>query len=88
MASPIRTLNDAARHGMLIVARCRTCQREAHFLAIELSHFVQRECAIRDVLFRCPQCGERKAKIPAEEPLPRVEPRLVWRLFTVRGGER
>jgi hypothetical protein len=80
MPRPIRTLEDAARHGLYIQAECLPCDRKALFFSLDLTQFVHPSRAIQNVPFRCKQCGSRRLKTyVVERDNERIREAVVWR---------
>lgn len=57
MTQAIRTLGQAARHGMLVRTRCRKCNKTASFTAGSLSEMFGDGREIRSVKFKCKDCN-------------------------------
>lgn len=85
MTRVIRTLGQAARHGMLVRAECPACDRKADFFANDLCGFFGFGREIDTLPFRCGACGMPAKRIralafPADERARKV----VWRPVTVK----
>lgn len=80
MAVPIRTLRQAARHGMLLTVTCRACGHVARFMASDVVHFVNPGKAVEALPFRCGDCDSRDVGIvPSEVDYDRKPSVVVWR---------
>ena len=85
MVKTIRTLGDAQKHGLLIVAECKGCRRMGRFLANDLCSWAGRERQIPEVPFRCRECGTREFRISCEETdRDRTPETVVWRPVKIK----
>lgn len=67
MVKAIRTLGEAAKYRLLVVAECLGCHRTAKFMATDLAQWSGHKRDIHEIPFRCTQCGGKKFKITCEE---------------------
>jgi NAD-dependent SIR2 family protein deacetylase len=80
MAGEIKSLMQAARHGMLLTVSCVPCQREAHFLATDVAKFMNPGSPLHALPFKCNKCGKRGREIVASEiDRDRKPSIMVWR---------
>ena len=85
MAGPIRTLRQAARHGMILSVTCRQCEHLGQFMASDVIHFVSPARAIEALPFRCGECGAKDCAIKASEYDRDRKPKIVvWRPMRLR----
>ncbi len=80
MAGSLRTLEEAARHNMLIVVECKRCGRVGKFLARDVASHKGWNTSPWAVKFRCEECKGREMKISLEffDPDPRGA-HVIWR---------
>ncbi|MFZ2101152.1 MAG: hypothetical protein WAU86_11365 [Oricola sp.] len=80
MAGPIRTLRQAARHGMILAVTCETCGHVARFMASDIAQFVNPTRDIELLPFRCSECNAKECKVMASEyDRDRRPDIIVWR---------
>lgn len=86
MTRTIRSLADAARHGMFVVATCRDCKREARFLASDLAEMFGYGRSLSGLRFKCTRCDSRNCEVKPELPgFERQHETVVWRPVKVKG---
>ena len=86
MAGSLRTLEEAARHRMVIVVHCRGCKREGRFLARDLAANKGWNKSPWGLKFRCTGCQGTDMKIELEffDPDPRGV-HIIWKPVEVKG---
>jgi NAD-dependent SIR2 family protein deacetylase len=85
MAGPVKTLRQAARHGMLLAVSCKGCGHVASFLASDVAQFVNPSKPVEQVPFRCSECGTKDCKVMASEyDRDRRPDIVVWRPMRLR----
>ena len=85
MAGPIRTLRQAARHGMILSVTCRKCEHLGQFMASDVMQFVNPAREIEALPFRCGECGTKDCAIKASEYDYDRKPKIVvWRPMRLR----
>lgn len=80
MVGSLRTLGEAARHNMVVVATCSPCGRAGRFLASDLAAYMGWNRSPWRLRFRCSQCGGYDMKITCElfDPDPRSK-QIIWK---------
>jgi len=73
MVGNLRTLAEAVRHNMVVVAACRPCGREGRFLARDLAQYKGWNASPWKLKFRCSACDGTEMKVTCElfDPDPR-----------------
>jgi RNase P subunit RPR2 len=85
MAGPIRTIRQAARHGMILAVTCRGCGHVARFMASDVVQFVNPVREIEALPFRCGECGAKDCSVKASEyDRDRRPDIVVWRPMRLR----
>ncbi|WP_421851474.1 hypothetical protein [Oricola sp.] len=85
MPGPIRSLRQAARHGMILAVACRGCGHVARFMAADVVQFVNPAREIERLPFRCGECGSTDCRITASEyDRDRKPDIVVWRPMRLR----
>lgn len=69
MTTPIHTLYDASRYRLIIRARCDRGRRHADYPADDLAKRFGKMALIRELPFRCGECGKRATWVKACEIL-------------------
>ena len=67
MVRAIRTLGEAAKYRLLVVAECAGCGKTGKFLASDLAQWCGYRKDIHETPFRCTTCESRTFKITCEE---------------------
>lgn len=85
MTTTIRTVDQAARHNMLLVVECVPCNKSARFLARDIAIWLGYGRSIEGLPFTCRDCGARASRItPYEYDLGRANEIIVWRPTRLR----
>jgi hypothetical protein len=69
MTRTIKTLGQAARHGMLVRSRCRKCNKAASFTADSLADMFGHGREIRSLNFKCRDCNSTECEVLPYEDL-------------------
>jgi Zn finger protein HypA/HybF involved in hydrogenase expression len=67
MGRTVKTLEDAARYRMLVVAKCSDCLREGKFMATDLAGVYGRHKQPKELHFHCSACGSKKVEVTLQE---------------------
>lgn len=87
MVKAIRTLGEAAKHRLLVLAECLGCGKAGKFLASDLAQWSGYQKDIHETPFRCTTCESRKFKITCEEiHTERTHEVVVWRPVKLKGA--
>jgi hypothetical protein len=81
MTRTIKTLGQAARHGMLVRVTCRKCEKVGYFVASDLANVNGHGRSFESLKFRCRECDVIDCEVvPFEDDRDRVnKKRIVWR---------
>ena len=79
MTRTIKTLGQAARHGMLVRSRCRKCNKAASFTADSLAGMFGHGREIRSLKFKCTDCNSTSCEVLPYEDIfePKAKPQPV-----------
>ncbi len=85
MTRTLKTLGQAARHGMLVRVTCRKCEKVGFFVASDLANVNGHGCTFQSLKFRCRECDVVDCEVaPFEDDRDRVhKKRTVWRAVQV-----
>ncbi|WP_133624797.1 hypothetical protein [Phyllobacterium brassicacearum] len=77
----MKTLEDAARHGMLVRVTCRKCGKVGVFVASDLATVNGHGRTFKSLKFRCRECDVVDCEVmPFEDDRDRVHAnRIIWR---------
>lgn len=86
MSKAIRTLGEAAKYRLIVVAECSGCGKTGKFLALDLAKWSGYQKDIYETPFRCTTCDSCKFKITCEEMnTERNHEVTVWRPVKLKG---
>ena len=88
MTSTIKTLGQATRHRLFVMAECRTCKRSARFLASDLASIFGHGRNPYTLKFKCTNCDSSNCTSTLEWPdFERTHEHYVWRPVKVKGDD-
>ncbi|MBZ9654664.1 hypothetical protein [Phyllobacterium lublinensis] len=81
MTRTLKTLGEAARHGMLVRVTCRKCEKVGFFIASDLATVNGHGRTFKSLKFRCKECNVVDCEVmPFEDDRDRVHTnRVIWR---------
>lgn len=86
MTRTIRTLYDATRHNMFVVANCRDCKRQARFLAGDLAGMFGYGKSPYELKFKCSVCDTRNCAVTLDfSDFDHKHETVVWRPTKIKG---
>lgn len=86
---PDRTLGYAASRRMMVVGRCKQCDRTAKAFAHDLSSHLGKFKDYRTVKFRCTQCDPGTCEVYLEPyGFDRQPQQIVWKPVVHKGPSR
>lgn len=85
MSKAIRTLGEAAKYRLIVVAECLGYGKTGKFLASDLAAWSGYQKDIYETPFRCTTCDSRKFKITCEEiHTERSHELVIWKPVKVK----
>lgn len=80
MVKAIRTLGEASKYRLIVVAECLGCGKTGKFMSSDLAQWAGRQRLVEETPFRCKTCESRKFRITCEElHNDRTNELVVWR---------